>query len=183
VEVTISKDNYKAFEEILLFANELGVRGVNYDMIRDVGRGENRAATPDDVMAWMKEVDTVCEKYKYNFPPFYEKSRREFNTQDCGAGKTLWTVGPTGNVRPCCYLGEDYLVCGNLLIDEYDTVFSGDSAVRFSSVEFPCEALCGECKYVLYCSECFCNGVLMYKRLKDKCTWGTTTEIGEWVTI
>jgi MoaA/NifB/PqqE/SkfB family radical SAM enzyme len=183
VEVTVTKENIKAFEKILLLAEELGVRGVNYDMAKHVGRGENLTQTPDEVMSWMKEVDTVCEKYKDRPSPFFERLRREFTQQNCGAGRTFWTVGPTGNVRPCNYLHEGYLVCGNLLKEAYDTIFNRDSAVRFSSIEFPGKALCGECRYLLYCDSCFCNGVVMYERLKDKCTWGSATEIGEWITM
>jgi radical SAM protein with 4Fe4S-binding SPASM domain len=183
VGLTVTRGNIETVEKILFFAHELGAMDVSYDMIRDVGRGKTLGVNPDEVMSWMKEVDTVREKCEDDISIVFERERREFSSQDCGAGKTLWILGPTGNVRPCTYLHEGYLVCGNLLTDEYDTVFNREPSTRFSSIKFPCEALCGECKYLLYCSGCFCNGVLMYKRLKDKCTWGAATEIGEWVTL
>ncbi len=183
IEIVVSKDNVRTFEEILLLAGELGVRGVNYDMVRDVGRGENLSIAPDDVMSWMKEVEGVITEYADRFSQVYEKSRKEFVSQDCGAGKTLWTCGLTGNLRPCTFLSEDYLVCGNLLKEDFHTIFSGESASTFSRMMFPCKDICGDCRYLLYCNRCFCNGVVMYRKLKDECTWGVTNRIGEWVNM
>ncbi len=183
VEVTVSKDNVRTFEEILLFASELGVRGVNYDMVRDVGRGEGLSIAPEDIISWMKEVETIGRKYMEKYPPFYERNRREFISQDCGAGRTFWTLGSTGNVRPCNYLPENHVSCGNLLRDDFHSIFSSESALRLSQVKFPCKKLCGECKYLPYCDRCFCNGVVMYRKLKDVCTWGATMKIGDWLTV
>lgn len=183
IEIVLSKDNVKTFEEILLLANELGVRGINYDVVRDVGRGENLNITPDDVMSWMKEVEGVITEYDDRFSLVYEKSRKEFTSQDCGAGKTLWTCGITGNLRPCTFLSEDYLVSGNLLKEDFHTLFGGESASTVSRMTFPCQDICGDCRYLLYCDRCFCNGVVMYRKLKDKCMWGVTNRIGERVNI
>ena len=183
VEVTVTKDNAEDFEEILLFANELGVRGVNFDIARDTGRGEALGIHPDDAMRWMKEIDGITDKYANLVSIFYERTRSEFTSRDCGAGRTMWVLGPTGFIRPCTYLNEEYLVCGNLLKDEFHNVFSGERASIFTKIRFPTKEICGDCKYLLHCDKCFCNGVLMYRRMGDACTWGKAMRIKEWVTI
>jgi radical SAM protein with 4Fe4S-binding SPASM domain len=183
VGVTVTKDNVKDFEKIILLADELGVDGINYDMVRAVGRGAYLSPTPEDIMAWMDETNTIYKKYKGKTSLFYERFRREFTSEDCGAGRTMWTLGPTGNIRPCTFLSEDYLVCGNLLREDFHTVFNRDPATRFSTLKFPCKEICGDCEYLPHCSKCFCNGVLMYKKLKENCTWGVATHIKEWVNV
>lgn len=183
VEVTITQDTIGDFEEILLFANELGVRGINFDIARDTGRGRELGVNPDDALRWIKEIDEVAEKYANLLSIFYERTRSEFTSRDCGAGRTMWVVGPTGNLRPCTYLNEDYLVCGNLLKDEFHSAFSGERASIFSKIRFPSKEICGDCTYLLHCDKCFCNGVLMYRRLGDTCTWGKVMRIKEWVNV
>lgn len=183
VEVTVTEDNIRDFEEILLLANELGVRGINFDIARNTGRGKKLEIHPDDALKWMKEIDNVANKYSNLLSIFYERTRSEFTSRDCGAGRTMWVVGPTGNVRPCTYLNEDYLMCGNVLKDEFHNVFSGERASIFSKIRFPSKEICGTCSYLLHCDKCFCNGVLMYRRLGDRCKWGKEMKIGEWVHI
>jgi radical SAM protein with 4Fe4S-binding SPASM domain len=183
IEITVTEDNVKDFEKIVLLANELGIGGINYDMTRTIGRGTYLSLEPEDIMAWMEEVEKVNERYKDRFSLFYARNRREFTSEDCGAGRTFWTLGPTGNIRPCNYLSEDYLVCGNLLREDFHTVFNRDPATRFSTLKFPCKEICGDCTYLPHCNKCFCNGVLMYKKLKENCVWGVTTHIEDWVNV
>ncbi len=180
---TITKDSFNNIEKILHLADELGVKGINYDTVREVGRGEATAEEAKKVMSWIKKMEEIARKREDVAFLVYERARREFTLRDCGAGTTMWTVGPTGNVRPCATLGEKYLVCGNLLKEDFHRIFSRDPASIFSKTKSPCKEMCEGCKYVPHCNGCLCNGVVMYKKLKEKCKWGVKAKVGDWVTL
>jgi MoaA/NifB/PqqE/SkfB family radical SAM enzyme len=183
IGTSILKDNVNRFKKIVHLAEELGVSGMNFDMARPTGRGEVLDMKPKKVMSWMKKMWKIVKEYEDEAFLVYERSRREFTARNCGAGTTMWTIGPTGHVRPCATLSEDYLVCGNLFREDFHSVFSGDRAKKFSEMESPCKEVCGKCTYIYHCNKCFCNGVLMYKTLKDKCRWGVKMKISDWVTL
>ncbi len=184
IAATFTKDNISHFEKIFHLAEELGVNGLNYDVVRNSGRGENLNISPKDDMTWIKVItDTVDEKFKNETKTVFSERLRKIYTSNCGAGTTMWTFSPTGNVRPCCVLHEKYLVCGNLLKEDFHRIFSRDPASILSKTRAPCKEICGDCTYVPYCEECLCNGVLMYRRIKDECKWGIKMKVGDWVTL
>jgi radical SAM protein with 4Fe4S-binding SPASM domain len=184
IAATFTYENFGDFKQILHLVDELMVDGFNYDVVRGTGRGVNLDVRPEDDIKWMAEVDSIANEELDNemMTVFSERLRTTY-TQNCGAGKTMWTFAPDGNVRPCCVLDEKYVVCGNLLREDFHEIFSREPAVSLSKMKSPCEEMCGDCKYLPHCSECICNGILMYKRIGDTCMWGSKTKISNWVNL
>ena len=123
---------------------------------------------------------------KSNIKYFYiaeEKDRREFSRDNCGAGRTMWTMNQTGELRPCCIFSEEYLTCGNLAEEKFEDVFKSKNHKKLAELIFPCEEYCKGCEYLPYCKDCLCNGIVMYEKIGDRCKWGDRQDLKSWINI
>lgn len=184
IGATFVRENIAHFKDLLLLADELRVDGINYDVARPTGRGEDIDISAEEDMQYIKEINTVLDETftERMMTVFCERLRTSY-TSNCGVGMTMWCFAPTGNIRPCSVLHEKYVCCGNLLKDDFDSIFSREPATILNKTRFPCKEICGDCKYLPYCIECICNGILMYKRIGDECVWGAKMKIKEWVNL
>jgi radical SAM protein with 4Fe4S-binding SPASM domain len=182
VGATFVRENINHFKEVLFLAEELMVDGVNYDIARPTGRGEDIDISAEEDMLYMEEINTILDETFTDrmMTVFCERFRTSYMS-NCGVGMTMWCFAPTGNVRPCSVLNEKYVTCGNLLREDFHEIFSREPATILNRIRAPCKEMCGDCRYLSYCSECICNGILMYKRIGDTCIWGAKTKVDEWV--
>jgi len=158
------------------------VDGINYDIARPTGRGKDIGISAEEDMAYMKEIASILdETFTDRLMTVFSERYRTSYYYNCGVGKTMWCFAPTGNVRPCSVLDEKYVMCGNLLRDDFDEIFAREPATALQKTRSPCRETCGECMYLPYCNECFCNGILMYKRIGNKCMWGEKMKVREWI--
>jgi radical SAM protein with 4Fe4S-binding SPASM domain len=184
VGATFVHENVKHFKQVLFLAEELMVDGVNYDIARPTGRGEDIDIRAEEDMLYMAEINNLLDETFTDrmMTVFCERFRTSY-TANCGVGMTMWCFAPTGNVRPCSVLHEKYVVCGNLLKEDFHRIFSREPATTLNRIRSPCKEICGDCKYLPYCIECICNGILMYKRIRDKCIWGAKMKVRDWVNL
>jgi radical SAM protein with 4Fe4S-binding SPASM domain len=179
IMITMSKDNIDNIEDILQLSCELGIGQINYDFVRAIHARDT--VSPHDTLAWMQKIDRLASgEYNGRLTLFYERERTEYSNT-CGAGTTMLTMDPHGNVRPCTYLPAEYFTGGNLFESDFPSSFQSPMSEQLKTLEFPGGDTCKDCEFFHHCKGCFCNGVLMYEEIREKCTWGTSNNIDEWI--
>jgi len=99
----INKHNYKYFEEMVLFAKELGV-SLYVDRFVPVGRGEQFKDILIPTKEMIKFVNDIIEKYKNQVRFFVEEN---IEGGECTAGKTHASILVDGTVVPCGHFRYD----------------------------------------------------------------------------
>ncbi len=187
VAMNVTKDNLNYIEDTLLLAKSLGATWFIFTPMLDVGRGKN--------------IDTVFSVEQVEYmgclsQHFYEEHGSFFSylkpdvfrarfeaDRNCGAGQRAVVLGPTGKVRPCPLLPEEYLTIGDLTTKSVFEVFSNPVMSKLYELESPRERICGECEYALYCRYCHTRGILTQAKLESPCKWFQANELAEWVSI
>jgi radical SAM protein with 4Fe4S-binding SPASM domain len=178
--ITVGKDNIDEIEDIIQLLCELGIRRIHCNFVRRGDEGSN--ISPHEPLKWMQKVDELTSgTYSGIMTILYERKRTEYS-RTCGAGTTMLTMGPKGNVRACTYLPEEYMTGGNLFeTEDFSTVFKSPMSERLKTLEPPGGDTCKDCEFLEHCKDCFCNGILMYEDIREKCTWGTNNKLEEWI--
>ncbi|MCS7202699.1 MAG: radical SAM protein [Dictyoglomus sp.] len=104
----INKRNWMKFEELVIFARNIGVRNIYVDRFISVGRGEIFAQYLDmEDKEWIeaiKYVREVIKKYKKEMNFFVEES---ISGEVCSAGISHVSILANGYVVPCGHLRFD----------------------------------------------------------------------------
>ena len=181
IMIAISRDNIDEVEDIIQFSNELDVGGINYDLVRATGRGKDLKISPHEALQWQDRMaELTLDKYKGMISFFYERERTEYS-DTCGAGTTMVTMDPHGSLRPCTYLPAEYFTGGNLFESDFPSIFQSPMSEQLKTLEFPGGDTCKDCEFLNHCKGCFCNGVLMYEEIREKCMWGTSNNLEDWI--
>jgi len=99
----INKHNYKYFEEMVLFAKELGV-SLYVDRFVPVGRGEQFKDILIPTKEMIEYINKIIEKYKNQVRFFVEEN---IEGGECTAGKTHASILVDGTVVPCGHFRYD----------------------------------------------------------------------------
>ncbi|MEM2915589.1 MAG: SPASM domain-containing protein, partial [Candidatus Bathyarchaeia archaeon] len=102
---------------------------------------------------------------------------------NCGAGYRSCVLGPTGNVRFCLLLPEEYLIIGNLAKNSIEEVFRNSLVECLSNISSPNRELCGECPHLYFCLPCTSRGIYKYEEIGHNCKWAEVNEIDKLVTL
>ena len=103
---------------------------------------------------------------------YYPES--EFNEilkQGCGTGEKSCAMGPTGKIRPCVLLPEEYVVFGDLRGSSVRDVFNNPLADRFRRIRQPLKQECDPCRFAYTCQPCIARGMMIGRRLNGGCKW------------
>jgi radical SAM protein with 4Fe4S-binding SPASM domain len=178
--ITIGRDNIDHIEDILQLSCELGIRRkINYDFVQAIYARDT--VSPYDILAWKQKIDKLeSGEYGGRLTLFYERERTEYSNT-CGAGTTMVTMDPHGDVRPCTYLPAEYITGGNLFESDFPSIFQSPMSEQLKTLEFPGGDTCKDCEFFHHCKGCFCNGVLMYEDVREKCMWGASHNLEEWI--
>lgn len=112
------------------------------------------------------------KKFIKNYPKFFVyfnddiKKIREI-TENCGAGYRSMVLGPSGKVRPCLMLDENYFSFGNLTETSYKDLIreASKSTHFFYKLKNPNIADCNGCNLFPFCSGCFVRPIHASERL------------------
>ncbi|MCD6105261.1 MAG: radical SAM protein [Thermosipho sp. (in: Bacteria)] len=99
----INKHNYEYFEEMVLFAKELGV-SLYVDRFVPVGRGEQFKDILIPTKEMIEYINKIIEKYKNQVRFFVEEN---IEGGECTAGKTHASILVDGTVVPCGHFRYD----------------------------------------------------------------------------
>lgn len=183
VAMTIIPQNLDDIEATLLLAKKLGAALFTCTTMVEAGRGGQHMdllLSPEQIRRLIETLRRIEQEY----PDFYfrppERYRKRLN---CGAGYHSCTIGPTGIVRPCPLIPEDFFVLGNLDNESYEQVFSNPLIGHFAALRAPCEELCQGCRFALYCRSCLYKAmnVRHFFQRGESCQWAAATGTDHWL--
>jgi radical SAM protein with 4Fe4S-binding SPASM domain len=187
VAMNVTKDNLNDIENTLLLAKRLGATWFSFSPVLNFGRGRNiDTVFSVEQIQYMNNLSQRMHKEHGSFFNFLKPDvfHATFpNLRNCGAGYRAVALGPTGEVRPCPLLPEQYLVMGDLTKQSVSQVFSNPIVSKLYELEWPSEEVCGECKYTLYCRYCHTRGIVTQAELESPCEWIRANELEERVSV
>ncbi len=158
VVMNIFPENMDDVEETLLLARNIGAFTFAANMVLPFGRGAEIDWTSVEEIKvkkfqddW-KSINSKHADFLFKPPTGMEE---QLNKENCGLGHRSWTIGASGEVRPCVMMPEGLLPLGNLRSDSVETI-SANPVIpllrRFRSPgTFP---ECNCCEFRGFCSYC-----------------------------
>ena len=188
VAMNVTKDNLNDIENTLLLAQELGATWFTFVPVVDFGRARNvdLSFTREQIEFMSSLAQRLHEKFgkffTYVEPEMaFEMSRK--GSANCGAGYRTAVLGPTGKVRPCPLLPEEFMVIGDLTKASVPQVFSNPVVTYLHDLPAPTAEFCRGCEHELYCRHCYVRGVVVQSRMKELCRWGQSNSIQKWFSL
>lgn len=186
--MNVTKENLYDIENTLILAKSLGASWFTFAPVLDYGRGKDIDTTY--TIEELKYLETLKHVLKNKHGSFFnfmtvEQSRNVLGnkSQNCGAGYRAVVVGPTGKVRPCPILPEEYLAIGDLNTHSVEEVFSNPVVNHLHQLELPNSATCNNCSHEGYCRNCHARGIFTQASLKSPCNWVSSNNLDQWVTF
>jgi len=187
VVMNVYPGNLSRVRQTALLARQIGARQFSFASVLMVGRAtEMEDFTSEELQEMVRLVDEL----EHTYPEFVqisvkgEKDTFFHKNGNCGAGSRSLVLGPTGNVRPCPMLGEDYGIFGNLLRDDYEKVIHNAPLTKHYELQMPDEASCKTCDYLYFCKGCFSRPFhacadAARKQKTYRCYWNENTHYFE----
>jgi len=187
VVMNVHAGNLFRVRQTAQLARDLGARQFSFATVLEVGRGGDLPVwTSDEILEFQKLVseleaaDPDFIKVSVEVPENLYYHQRG----SCGAGCRSLVLGPTGLVRPCPMLGEEYGHFGNLLETDYQDLMQRAPLGLHYHVRVPDETSCEGCEHLYFCKGCFsrpfhakANSV---RKQKDfRCAWNEQTHYFE----
>ena len=188
VAMVVTPENFRELESTALLAKELGALAFSFAPILPFGRGATIRwrFTPEEVVEYRKLERKVMEKYKEMIPRFPAEVIEALSLPNCGAGHKTVVISPTGIVRPCVIMPQDFMPLGNIFTDSLEKIFSSPIIYKLAKIRWPNKYDCGSCRYEKFCRYCIYRGIVMYRfgiqdwvACGDKCTWAKNVKIQE----
>lgn len=158
VVMNVYPGNLSRVRQTASLARAIGAHRFSFASVLMVGRA---LEMEDFNHAELIELKNLVDDLEKAYPEFIQVSiKPEENSffhksGNCGGGSRSLVLGPTGNVRPCPMLGEEYGIFGNLLRDDYETVINNAPLEEHYHLQMPDEAFCHKCDYLYFCKGCF----------------------------
>lgn len=158
VVMNIFPENMDDVEETLLLAKNIGAVIFAANMALPFGRGAEIDWTSVEEMK-VKKFQDDWKSINSNHADFLFKPsigiEEQLNKENCGLGHRSWTIGASGEVRPCIMMPEGLLPLGNIGSDSVENISTNPVIPllrRFRSPgAFP---ECNFCEYRSFCSYC-----------------------------
>lgn len=186
VVMNLTEDNVHDIENTLLLAKSLGATWFSFSPVLDIGRGKDMDLVfTVEQLQWM---GTLVEQLHEKYGDFFryvdsETVRARQNIPNCGAGHRTAVMGPTGKVRPCLLLPEEYLVIGDLTVQSVEDVFSNPVTTYLHNLVSPNAETCKDCNWALYCRYCITRAILTQEKSESLCPWIQKNQLGKWITL
>ncbi len=165
-------------------AKKLGARSFIISPIVPVGRGQLYSELSyDHVFTPQKtpQLADLAEKLEKKFGDFifkapeYQELMPDAKDSGCGAGNTIISITPTGDIKLCPMADPNDFPIGNVYDDDLHNILSKYPVFQ---VDDPSPELCGECEYYTsFCGSCVIRGLRKYHEIGDKCSWGKNIDI------
>lgn len=175
--------NMHRVRQTAALAQQLGAFQFAFAPILRIGRGVGIPELTENQAEGLLNLTTELES---SYPGFV-KVRTEVPDDlyfqkkgNCGAGSRSLVLGPSGNVRPCLMLGEEYGIFGNLLEEDYQTLVLRSPLSANYGIQLPNEVICEGCYYTRFCYGCFTRPFharehSYHRKMPFYCTWNEKT--------
>ncbi len=154
----VSKTNFENLADILEFCVAMGSRYLLLIRFLPGGAGlmkQDLLLNRNEILKAYQILDKICGYYGVkggvgvpNLPCIIdEKQFKHINFSRCGAGKSWFNIGPSGDFRICNHSPTIY---GNILEQKFEDILNNEVLLKFKHNKiFPEE--CAECKQVTSC--------------------------------
>jgi radical SAM protein with 4Fe4S-binding SPASM domain len=159
-------------------AKKLGAMSFIISPIIPVGRGQLYSELSyENVFTSQKtsQLADLVEKLEKKFGNFifrsteYQEMMPDVIDSQCGAGKTIITITPMGDIKLCPMANPKDFPIGNIDDDIHKIL----SKYPILQIKHPRPELCGDCEYYAsFCGGCVIRGLRKYEEIGDKCSWG-----------
>lgn len=182
VATTVTKQNFTDIEDTLRLAKELGCYNYRFQIVYPIGRGKSFKSdlfpspdgeeSPNQVSDFVETQKSITRKYKgfIKAESMKEMMHRTRITRNCGLGHSMWTISPTGDVRPCTMMPTDWFEIGNVFDEKPKNLCQKKIVEKFSKLRAPHPDICQGCPYVTFCQGCVLRGIIMSNRIEE-CVW------------
>lgn len=138
-----------------------------YTPMLKIGRGESMShlsLSPTEFLEHLGSIPNGLEECVIDIPKFGEKN------MSCGAGSSILSVSPEGDVFPCQMLHHETLKCGNLREQTLEEIFHSSTVLkRFRQYSVDTIENCKKCPIRYICGGgCLANGFWIRNRIFDR---------------
>lgn len=170
---SISEATLDQVEPLVRLGRELEVDAHSFAPISPIGRGCNVSEAGTASKELIERLNRALVDAGHTIPTYsevppagdtFEKAR------NCGAGSRSFTVNYEGEVRACNFARESKKF-GNLLDDDYQSIFGQQSSFFFANAPSPGGIDCHGCPFETHCRGCFVKAFLVSETEFPQCPW------------
>jgi len=190
VAMNVYPGNWRHITQTFQLAKDLGANWFALAPLMAVGRGRQIEQLSSDQI---KATTSLAEKLSETHPNFFFVSKEiekriKGDIDNCGAGSRSMVLGPTGLVRPCLILGEEYLSLGRLTKNSYSDFLKSAPTSYLYHLKAPNVKTCQKCSFYTSCVGCFAGPVhvmekALEKRIEHRCIWDETNNFISWLNM
>lgn len=158
-------------------ALSLGAEAFTSAFIMPFGRGSNidwSGITKEDIHKYEKEFTELKRKYPLQIVNIPEAAFDVIEAPNCGAGSRSIAISPSGAIRPCVTLEENYHL-GNIFQQTYKECLSNPLSEVFEAIPAPNDQSCSHCELFGFCNRCYLRALIASKNIKQ-CNWRSLLE-------
>ncbi len=185
VGMDITPDNFRDIRGTLLLAKKVGAKFFGYNPVIPVGNGKciKWELKSEDIKEIAEHEIELAREHKGFLTVMPEKTVKELEKiGNCGVGYRTCVLGPTGKIRPCVVMPEEYMTMGDLTKESIEKVFANPLVKYLQNLHAPNKVLCGKCKSSLYCRNCSVRAIFTNEKLDRHCKWFKRNKLERWVT-
>ncbi len=180
VAMSITPQNISHISKVAELCISLGVEMFTYSPVLPFGRADLMFWDPSDLQRLHNEDQKVREKYQRIIPIVQiEKFGEEGVMKNCGAGWKTLTIDPEFRVRPCVMADISEDIIGKIKEEDIYDLYVFFRKVKektnfYANLNPPTKNICGNCKFLNFCSPCMLRAKLVNKKnliKKEHCKW------------
>lgn len=189
--MSVFNKNLYHIEKTLKCAIANGARSFCWNPIMNLGNAKENCIcydfkTSKEAKKYMLYQRQLIRKYKKYIQTASKEQIRYLISEksNCGLGTKSWVISPTGNVRPCILMPENYLKIGNIFYQQIEEIASNKLLFILCNIRSGSfrRKECRHCKNLMSCSFC------VFKTLKNSndmnsCKWKNLAEVKELMTF
>lgn len=171
VATCLIQQDWSEIEELCAYLKQLGVHQHRLGTITNLGRAtDNQISSQisaEELQNFTVYLKSKFETEQFHIGPIEECDNTECTTIDnCGAGYRFYSLTPYFTLFPCTIFKVNV---GNLNRETLEDVFIRNSQL-FSGMRSPSDNICGTCKLLDICKNCFAEGNLNKNKVRS-CHW------------
>ncbi|MEM3712883.1 MAG: radical SAM protein [Thermoproteota archaeon] len=181
--MVLTPENWRDMEKTIILAKQLGANLFTYTPVLPFGRGKNLKYNLNisELEELIRYTNKIVSKYGRFIQIVPEEVVEWVGEHGCRAGLKSVVLGPTGNLRPCLMLGDSYISLGNLFYEDMDEIYQKPIISWLDKLKPPSKDICGECKYQLFCWNCYSKAIMKWEELGERCTWAKIYNVDKWI--